>query len=166
MCFWCWWFHWGEGGSHTPCHPRPLCVLHCCPPMNQNRVNTITISFWWHQKTTTEDWARHARPILHLRDSDKPPSFPIRPAFPAPILTDLAWCWCADPWLRPGLLTYQATLRMWPRSSPVGGALKPPEHRVLGLSVGKVQVQHTNCWQLSWCWSDLWFLTTGGLCFM
>lgn len=28
-----------------------------------------------------------------------------------------------------GLLTYQATQRMWPLSSPVGGALGPPEHK-------------------------------------
>lgn len=80
------------------------------------------------------------------------PLFPIHHAFPAPILTDLAGAGGLSallPWLRPGLLTYQATLRMWPCSSQVGGALKPPEHKVLELSV--VQVQHSNCWQVSLC---------------
>ncbi len=170
MCFWGWWFHWGEGGSHTPCRPLPLCVLHCCRPVNQSRVRIMAVWWvilsvsWWryHQNTV---WCEHPRPPQKSQPQTRLPNLP---SFSSTYFNRLGWCWwvlgSVPPWLRPGLLTYQATLRMWPLYSPVGGALKPPEHRVLVLSVEKVQ--HSNCWQVSQCFpppcrTDLWFLTRG-----
>lgn len=77
------------------------------------------------------------------------------------------WLPLVCPRLRFGLLTYQAPQRMWPLTSPGGGALRPPDHKVLGPSV-----QRSNCWQsftrVPWCWRDLCYLTTAlhacGLC--
>lgn len=76
----------------------------------------------------------HTHVLSYIGETVMSLPLPNSPSFSSTYFNRLGWPYGSSA-LRPGLLTYQATLRMWPRSSPVGGALKPPEHRVPVLSV-------------------------------
>lgn len=173
MCFWCWWFHLGEGGSRTLCHPLPPCGLRCFHPVSeapdqfQLYVRAFASHNWWRWRDLLNFQEHFAREVVLSHRPPKPLLLPstfinLRLATDSPVSGVSAQ-------LRLGLLTYQAPLRMWPLTWVVGGALWRPDHKVLVLSV-----QPSNCWQsFTACpgaggEGDFCYLTTGlracGLC--
>lgn len=70
MCFWCWWFHWGEGGSRTPCHPLPQCGLHCCPPINHVMVfKTHSCPIWCQHPRPPDEMKPLASACSHVHET-------------------------------------------------------------------------------------------------